>query len=335
MSDNLYSVYKEAAGNDVETVYVFPRIEISSIYNPYLKLLYDDINEIPIISVNPILPKFLFKKFKGEKSIVHYHWLEFCNLKEFIILTYKLFLLFIYKLSGGEIVWTMHNLTPHCKKYKKVNFFIRKWMIRIIKFIILHSEHAKPTVCSFYRVPAKMIKIIPHPKYKVQIKEKQISIEKINKLYKIHIKNTKPLFLMYGRISKYKGILEVIKIFIKNDFQLIIAGDTAKESSEYVNIIKELSKKTKNINVINKFIPTNEEEFIFGAADVAIFNFSKMLSSGSILLADSYKKQIIAPKCSERLIESSQKINTFSDHEDLSEIIDEINLKISDQTFND
>lgn len=334
MSDNLYSIYKDAAGSNVETVYVFPRIEISSIYNPYLKLLYDDLNEISVNSVNPILPKFLFKKFKGEKSVVHYHWLEFCNLKEFLILIYKLFLLFIYKLSGGEIVWTMHNLTPHCKKFKKANFLIRKWMIRIVKYIILHSEHAKPAVCSLYRIPVKMIKIVPHPKYKVNIQEKQMSIERINKLYRIHIKNSKPLFLMYGRISRYKGILEVIKIFIKNDFQLIIAGDTAKESIEYVNIIKELSKKTKNINIINKFIPSNEEELIFGASDVAIFNFSKMLSSGSILLAESYKKNIIAPKSSIRLVENSKDINTFSDHEELSELIEHLNFKISDSSIN-
>lgn len=121
MSAELINIYKEAIGRDIEAVYVFPRIELSSIYNPYLKLLYEDITDIPIISVNPLNPVFLFKKLKGEKSIVHYHWLEFCNLKEFIILIYKLFLLLIYKMSGGTIIWTMHNLTPHCKKFQKPN----------------------------------------------------------------------------------------------------------------------------------------------------------------------------------------------------------------------
>ncbi len=329
MSKNLYEIYKEAAGNDVERVYVFPRIERSSKYNPYLKLLYESIKEIPVESVNPLVPKFLFRKFCGEKSLVHYHWLEFCNIKEFLILIYKLSLLFIFVLSGGEVVWTMHNLTPHCKKYKKLNFIIRKWMTSIIKFIILHSENAKPAVTSYYRVPSRMIKIIPHPTYKVTIKDRTESIKKINRIYKIHLKESKPIFIMYGRISQYKGILEVLKIFIKNEYQLVIAGDTAKESTEYVNTIKELSNKTKNISLINKFIPIEEEAILFGACDSAIFNFSKMLSSGSILLASSYGKEIIAPASATRLLNGQKKINTFSDHEELESLINNINKKLS------
>lgn len=331
MSENLYDIYKEAAGDDVERVYVLPRIERSSKYNPYLKLLYENIKEIPVESVNPLVPKFLIRKFRGERSIVHYHWLEFCNIKEFIILMYKLSLLFLFVLSGGEVVWTMHNLTPHCKKYKKLNFIIRKWMISIVKFIILHSENAKPSVTSFYRIPGRMIKIVPHPKYKVTIKEKKESIEKINRTYKLHIKDSMPIFIMYGRISQYKGILEVLKIFIKNEYQLIIAGDTAKESAEYVNIIKELSNKTKNIFFINKFIPTEEEEYLFGASDAAIFNFTKMLSSGSILLATSYGKEIIAPVSAKRLITNDKEIHTFSEHEELELTINTINEKLSKQ----
>lgn len=330
MSDTLYNIYKEAAGEYVETVYVFPRIDLSSKYNPYLSLLYKDLTNINVESVNPLIPKFIIRKIKGENSIVHYHWLEFCNLKELIILLYKLSLLFIYLMAGGKIVWTMHNLAPHCKKFQKGNLFFRKWMIRTVKFIILHSEQAKPAVSSYYRIPSKMIRVVPHPKYPVTIEDREKSIEKISRKYKIKLNKSQPIFLIYGRISQYKGILEVVKVFIKNEYQLIIAGDTAKESSEYVNIIKELSNKTKNITLINKFIPSNEESFLFGASDICIFNFSKMLSSGSILLADSYQKDIIAPASAKKLTDNNN-INTFSNHEELCNTIDKIYKEICEK----
>lgn len=329
MSAKLIDIYKEAAGDDVEQVYVFPRIERSSINNPYLELLYEDVKkEISINSVNPLIPKFLYRKIFGEKSVVHYHWLEFCNAKEFLILAYKLSMLFIYLLSGGEVVWTMHNLTPHCKKFKKSNLFIRKWMLSIVKVVILHSEKVSSTVSTYYRIPKSMIRVVPHPSYKVIIRNKQDSLKDLSKELGIKVDPDKPLFMMYGRISSYKGIMEVLKVFIKNEYQLIIAGDTAKESEEYVHIIKELSNRTDNIWIINRFIKTNEEQILFGAADVCIFNFSKMLSSGSILLAESYKKHIIAPQKAKILTSSDTEINTFSDHSELSKTIENLNSKL-------
>lgn len=202
-------------------------------------------------------------------------------------------------------------------------------MISISKFILLHNENAKPSVAAYYRIPGKIIRIVPHPQYKVSIKDKFESISEINRLFKLKLNKDLPIFLMYGRISKYKGILEIIKIFIKNEYQLIIAGDTAKESQEYVNTINELSNKTNNITLINKFIPEKEEQLLFGASDVAVFNFTKMLSSGSILLADSYKKVIIAPASAKRLVNNQTTINTFSNHEELTALITSINKNLS------
>lgn len=51
----------------------------------------------------------------------------------------------------------------------------------------------------------------------------------------------------------------------------------------------------RHITVISNYIPDNEIQIYFKAADVAVFAFKNIFTSGSIILAESFGLPIIAP----------------------------------------
>ena len=103
------------------------------------------------------------------------------------------------------------------------------------------------------------------------------------------------LFL-FGAIRPYKGILDLIEAFrrIENPkAELLIVG----------NPINDLTKKEvlnrcqsdRRIRTCLQYVPQNEIQIFMNAADVAVFPFTDILTSGSVLLAMSFGKAIIAP----------------------------------------
>ncbi len=301
MKSNLVDLYRSIDKN-IQTVYVFPRIPLSSKWNPYLSLFYKDFigpekntTGITCKSPHPLLPVFIIKKLLGEKSIIHYHWLEFSEIKGFFILFWKMCLLLIYRVAGGNIVWTIHNKQPHRNNFFLLNNWFYKLMAKIAKRIHVHNNEAVNIMPLILGVKEEKFYVIEHPVYPVTIIEKKEAKSYIHQKMQIAIDDTKPVFLMYGFIAPYKGTALPVQLCIKNNLQLIVAGDCRKGEGAYLKYIKTLIKDKKSIYLRHSFLSAEDEMNLFNASDCVVFNFKDTLSSGSVVLAQSYKKDIIIP----------------------------------------
>ncbi|RPI66932.1 MAG: hypothetical protein EHM47_15705, partial [Ignavibacteriales bacterium] len=110
----LYSEYQKISP-DVRKIYVVPKINYSSRCTDYVYLLYKDFLEDKdsklIIECISIFRHYeiILSRFRNEKSLLHYHWLEVTDLKSLAGMFWKLFCVSIFKLLGGKLVWTVHN----------------------------------------------------------------------------------------------------------------------------------------------------------------------------------------------------------------------------------
>lgn len=299
MENSISDLYKLTTTN-VRKVYVFPRILSSSQFNPYLQLLYEEFLEgenrggIDVSSPHPLIPVFIFKRIFLEKSIVHYHWLEFSSMKGFFIVFWKMFLLVCYKITGGKIVWTPHNKQPHAKRYFVINMLLYRLMAKMATRIHVHCNEAIKTLIPILQVPEKKFYVVRHPDYKVKIISQKLAIEHIQKSFSITLYK-RPVFLVYGYIAEYKGILEVLPFFIGRDCSLIIAGKCKKGEEAYLDRIVKIVNNISNIILIEQFLSSQNEMHLFNASDCVVFNLKDFLSSGSVVLARSYKKMILVP----------------------------------------
>ena len=301
MKSTLPDLYR-SIDKSIRTLYVFPRIPLSSIWNPYLSLLYKDFlvpenNTTGIIckSPHPLLPVFIIKRLFGERSVVHYHWLEFSDIPGFIILLWKLFLLLTYRAVGGKIVWTIHNRRPHRNKYALLNSLFYRVMAKLAQKIHVHNNEAVQSMAQILYVQEDKFYVIEHPRYPVTLIKKEKAINWLRQNMRIPLDNTKPLFLMYGFIAPYKGTALAVQACIKNNLQLIVAGECLKGEEAYLKYIKALINNNKNTSLRQDFLSAEDEMYLFNAADCVVFNFKDILSSGSVILAQCYKKDIILP----------------------------------------
>jgi glycosyltransferase involved in cell wall biosynthesis len=103
------------------------------------------------------------------------------------------------------------------------------------------------------------------------------------------------VFLFVGAIKPYKGIDKLIEAFnkIKNESTyLVIAGKPSKDVEEYLNAVQDRS----NIIFDLRFIPDDEVGDIITCCDSFVLPFKEITTSGSAILALSFKKPVVMPK---------------------------------------
>ena len=105
------------------------------------------------------------------------------------------------------------------------------------------------------------------------------------------------VFLFLGQIRPYKGIPELLDAFtrIAGEREILIVAGNAEDRQIHDNLTKR-SEGTTSIRYFPGFVPDEKIQEYMHAADVVVFPFRDILTSGSILLAMSFGKAIIIPE---------------------------------------
>ena len=317
--------------SDIRKIYVVPLINYSFKKTGYLYLLYKDFIEnkekynfkIQSLSVFS-LPLIALSRLKKEKCILHYHWLEINDLQSLGGLIWKIFWVSLYKLLNGRIIWTIHNQFPHNNKYIFLNRTVRKYIAHIADKLQVHCKSAVNIMMPVLNVNESKFFIIDHPIFPVEIIEKDKSSALLNqKYFPNKIKSEDILFLMFGEIAEYKGIKKVVEIFnsLEEKKKLLIAGIVKKGHMKNYKEILSSIKNQNQILICNKRIPDEDAMLFLNSCDYALFNFKEVLTSGSVFLALSYKKNIIVPSkgCLKEL--KGDNIIHFENEEELNNIL--------------
>lgn len=203
----------------------------------------------------------------------------------------------IFRDSGTKIIWTAFNLKGHEQKYAGINNYVYSETVRLCHGIITIASIGKNMIInSFPLAKQKPIITIPHGNY-IGVYPDSITRSEARKQLKI--KKGEIVLLYFGLQRKYKDMYLVFKAFmearkVNNNIRLLLAGQPFTYRRKlffiYVNLFY------RNITVIPTYIPDNEIQIYFKAADIAVFAFKNIFTSGSIILAESFGLPIIAPK---------------------------------------
>jgi glycosyltransferase involved in cell wall biosynthesis len=239
-------------------------------------------------------------------DVIHLHWLHpffiSSNLFNSIFGAVKLvFGLFLAKLRGTRLVWTVHNLENH----ENINIYLDRVCSQVIFFlsdaVIAHCNQAKFLIQSrfFFSNDCPKISIIPHGDFSNYYPNK-ISFEESKT--KLGLKEASLTYLFLGVIKPYKGLEEVVNAFQRicldrkdSSVRLLIVGRVPKEEPLDAKLIKTIESNRK-ILFKPEFIDDNDIQLYMNASDVVVFPYREILTSGSIIMAMSFAKPCIAPK---------------------------------------
>jgi len=237
----------------------------------------------------------------GKQNILHLHWthgfiIGRTALRTILIGLRFLVELIVLKIKGVKIIWTIHNLVEHERRYLKLELFFQRIAIIFYDHLIVHGLYAQRAVLEIYRLPSKFkskISIIPHGNY-IDSYENRISREEARD--KLLLKGKMLIFLYFGQIRLYKGVFELIETFQKINYSNICLFIVGKPINQAVkDKLYKLIDLNSKIYTVLRFIPDNEIQIYMNAADVIILPYRDILTSGTAILAMSFGKPIIVP----------------------------------------
>lgn len=266
---------------------VFP---FNTSLTPYISLLYKNIE---LESSKFEFIRFYQYSFLFTVRRVHLHWPEYLFKNKGVIQNSFFMILFLtFKLLGGKVIITAHNLKPHYKQkrlnrlYLKTIYLLSNGIIRLGKNKLV----AKGIPESYSEA------FIPHGHYRDIYPN---TVSRIEGRQYLGLEAHAEVGLFFGQIRRYKNIKKLVKIFSQEEllkYKLVIAG---MADPQYLEEVKPLVE-SQNITIINKFVPDEEVQMYFAAADYVIIPYSKkVLNSGVCLLALSFNKPIILPETEE------------------------------------
>lgn len=229
-------------------------------------------------------------------DILHVHWPRpylktDSRFMAIIKSTYFICQLFLLKALGIKIVWTVHNITDHEGKFKKLNTLFYRILARSCDKLIIHCPSIKTEIKKLYKDARATV--IPHGNYIYQYKN-TITDSEARTVLNLNMDDT--IFLYFGQVRPYKGISELIttfKILNCRQTKLLIVGKPL--DNKIKSDIKNSCKDNRNIIDILEYIPDDDIQLYMNAADIVVLPYKDVLTSGAAILAMSFGKPIIAP----------------------------------------
>lgn len=319
----------KAIFSDFTNIWVYPNPHHVESKNPYLTLLYKGLQVLSFPKWSIILP---IMALLSPKSLVHHHWFEFRSGFGFTRLVFRLFILLLYRLCGGTIYWTIHNILPHDAPMPGLQQKLRTIMANLSHVVLVHHLSHIYLVQKYYHLNLDKIQVLQHPDYELSLQSSipDECVATFNERY------PERFILIYGQVAPYKNTLKILQAL--KDHKVIVAGlakNTDLLHKNYTAEVNEWVDSNDSHMWINRFVSREEEAWLHHNSLAVVFGFEKILYSGGVHLAHQYQSQfenrlqskIILPKYPS--LEFYSKVHSTTSqtyyYENFSEIRDLVN----------
>lgn len=185
---------------------------------------------------------------------------------------------YLLKRKGIKVIAILHNLIPHEKR--KGDALFNDYFIRQINGFLVMGSSVKQDLLSLK--PKANYRQHPHPLYD-HFGEK---MDRTAALATFGIAPEKKVLLFFGLIRAYKGLDILIEAFgeLSEEYELIIAGESYEEFTQYQNIINQHNNSDK-VHPHIRYVADEEVPTFFSAADLCVLPYKSATQSGVVSIA--------------------------------------------------
>ena len=241
--------------------------------------------------------RYYFNQFgyviSHKKRIIHFQWLDRNKIID------RLLLPIATCVRGHKIVLTVHNINAGKRDNKDtwLNRFTLKFLYRVAHRLIVHTPQSKQELMDEFNISASKIAVIKHG---MNNRVSRQGLTPSEARAHFGIGPDEKVVLFFGNIDYYKGLdILIDSLFFlsqnsSDKIKVLIAGNS--KSDDYT---KETLKKTEVSPIYDqvlphiKFIPDNEVEYYFMAADCITLPYRAIYQSGVIFMAYAFGLPLI------------------------------------------
>jgi len=256
---------------------------------PKLRIGNDNLRRSLMLAESSINMTALLARFAVSKpDIVHVQWTPLLRK-----IPLELWFLCLVKKLNIKLVYTVHNVLPHDSGTRYASGFGR--LYRKMDALICHNQEARKRLIGEFGVNPERVWVIPHGP--LLHDEKQRSAKECRAWLSIpeHVTTV----LCQGFIRSYKGLDFLLEGWRRVDTrgmkaQLIIAGTG---EAELQRTIKEQISRLgieESVRLDFRFISDEEVSAYYEAADVVVYPYREVTTSGALMTALAFGKTIVA-----------------------------------------
>ena len=209
-------------------------------------------------------------------------------------------LMLYYKLLGKYIVLTVHNVNARRRDSRDsaLNRLTLRFQYHFSDHIFVHSEKMKTDLLAEFAVQSARVSVIP---FGINNAVPHTRITPSEARHRLGIAPEEKTILFFGNIAPYKG-LEYLIAAVQNlwdqngEYRLIIAG-RPKNCEEYWTelrqVIQNHAQKGRAL-LKEEYIPDEDTEVYFKAADVLALPYRYIYQSGVLFLGYSFGLPVLA-----------------------------------------
>lgn len=209
-------------------------------------------------------------------------------------------LMFYYKLLGKRITLTAHNVNADRRDSKDtlLNRITLRIQYRFTDHIFVHTEKMKHELVEEFGVQRNRVTVIP---FGINNAVPNTCLVPVDAKERLGIREGDKTILFFGRITPYKGLEFLIAAFRQllarsDSYRLIIAGKPDHCQSYWSAILETIREDVQSGRILLRadFIPDDETEIYFKAADTIVLPYRDIYQSGVLFLGHSFGLPVIA-----------------------------------------
>jgi D-inositol-3-phosphate glycosyltransferase len=231
---------------------------------------------------------------KAKPKIFHILWNNKLELFD------RTLLMAYYKVFGKRVVFTAHNVNARKRDGNDsvLNRLSLGIQYRLCDQIFVHTEQMKRELSTDFVVEESKVRVVP---FGINNTVPNTSLSPAEARHRLGINRNDKTLLFFGNITPYKGLECLIPAFAKlvekdGDYRLIIAGRPKGSEAYWRRIEREIAHHAIGDRIIQKieYIPDDETELYFKAADVLLLPYTRIFQSGVLFLGYSFGLPAIA-----------------------------------------
>jgi len=209
-------------------------------------------------------------------------------------------LMLYYLVLGKRIALTVHNVNAG-KRDSRDNFLNRltlRIQYRLAHHLFVHTEKMKRELIEEFGVHEARISVIP---FGINNAVPRTELTPAEAKRKLNIRDTERTILFFGNIAPYKGLEHLVAAFRhslpkRDGYRLVVAGRAKNCEAYWKTIRHEIDEDVQTGRIVLKveFIPDDEVEVFFKAADVLVLPYKYVYQSGVLFLSYSFGLPVLA-----------------------------------------
>lgn len=261
-------------------------------HNPYQVLLKRELNALGMRVVgNPPLSLLRILLGRDGLDVVHVHWPHglYKTTGQFL---HALSVLVAYRLRRNNIVWTVHELEAYESSHPRRDDWFRAVVMRLARRLVVHGKATQGELANRYAYP-RPIDLALHASYIGWYRD-EVSAPQAR--VRLGLPAEARVFLYFGYIKPYKGVEDLLHAFrALDDPQAVLLVVGRPLDADIEHKVRDLAVADPRVRTVLGYVPDDDVQLYFRAADVVVLPFRRTQTSGSLMLAMSFGRAIVAP----------------------------------------